>query len=94
MFVSFLNKLAAARAAAEVLGQKPSVISLLQKAKEESDRKNYPAKHHILQTLLEKHPEQFYQDSEQGDIVGITHRSGFRLHMPRRLLPTNVEKRQ
>lgn len=91
MFDSFLNKVAAANAASEMIRRGPSVVEQLLQAKAESDRKNWPAKHSILRKLLEKNPEQFTQDSEQGSIVGLTHTtSGFKIHAPRVLLPRQL----
>lgn len=63
------------------------VVSALRTAKQESDRRNYVAKHRILRALLRQYPDQFQIDSRQGDIVGLTHNSGFRLHAPAHVLP-------
>lgn len=62
------------------------VLQLLA-AKQESDRRNYKAKHHILQRLTAMNPAAFKVDSQKGGIVGLTHQpSGFRMHAPRNAL--------
>jgi len=64
-----------------------SLRSLLA-AKAESDRRNYAAKHAILRNMILQEPSNFEIDSEDGGIVGLTHRNGFRIHIPRTALPT------
>jgi hypothetical protein len=64
----------------------PVITSLLE-AKAESDRGNYPAKHKILQALLLSRPGEFTVDSREGNIIGLTHISGFRIHAPYYILP-------
>ena len=88
MFGSFLTKVAAAQASADIVGRPPTIVEQLLQAKAESDRKNWSAKHQILWRLLEQNPEQFIQDSDEGHVVGLTHvNSGFKIHAPRILLP-------
>ena len=71
---------------------KPRVIQELLKAKSESDRRNYRAKDEILRRLIRENPDHFRTDSSTGSIVGLTHRSGFRIHMPRKALPVILKK--
>lgn len=66
------------------------IIDQLRQAKVESDRRNWQAKHRILRSLLMKRPTEFWIDSDEGEILGITHRSGFKFHLPRRVVPTNI----
>ena len=57
-------------------------LEVLQKAKAQSDRKNYGAKRHLLSGLFDAAPEDFYLDGDRkGKYVGVTHRpTGFRIH--------------
>ena len=55
----------------------------LKRAKAESDRGNYRAKHQILSDLLDRHPGEFVQDSAQGHMIGLTHTpTSFKIHAP------------
>lgn len=65
------------------------VIDDLKEAKRESDRKNYKGKHRLMRQVLSEHPGEFHIDSEQGHFVGIQHKSGFRMHLPRNVVPTD-----
>jgi hypothetical protein len=59
-------------------------VSKLLKAKAYSDVKQYDAKHSILHEMISKDPQDFYIDSEQGNIYGLTHSpTGFKIHVPR-----------
>ncbi len=80
------------KAAVAVTGRKPKSrpLRLLLKAKSESDRRNYKAKHSILKQLMYEDPKAFHVDSESRGVVGLTHRSGFRIHAPRRVVPHPV----
>jgi hypothetical protein len=62
-------------------------LALLLRAKAESDRRNWAAKHRLLRDLLVRRPEDFVVDSVAGDIAGLTHRSGFRIHLPLKAFP-------
>lgn len=64
-----------------------AALPILLKAKAESDRKNYRAKAALLRQLMEQSPHDFEIDSEEGPIVGLTHKSGFRIHLPRKAVP-------
>lgn len=64
------------------------VMSALRQVKVESDRRNWNAKHKTLRDLIEKFPKDFKMDSDQGHIIGITHKSGFRFHLPRQVAPS------
>jgi DNA polymerase Ligase (LigD)/Helicase conserved C-terminal domain/SNF2-related domain len=59
------------------------VLADLKRAKAESDRGNYKAKHQILSKLLDEHPGAFVQDSTSGSMIGLTHpATGFKIHAP------------
>jgi hypothetical protein len=70
------------------------LIGRLLKAKEHSDRGNYPAKHAVLRSLLRENPRSFRIDSRRGGMVGLTHESGFRIHMPAAALPDEFRATQ
>lgn len=68
-----------------------SDLRALGRAKTESDRKNYAAKHEIMRRLIVNNPQSFVVDSQQGNIGGITHTpTMFRLHMPMSAVPTEI----
>ncbi len=69
----------------QTLAEKAAHASLhrLIEAKRESDRRNYRAKHAIIKHLIASEPDNFHVDSEHGGIVGLTHSTGFRIHVPR-----------
>ena len=55
----------------------------LKKAKAESDRRNYKAKHQIISRLLDQRPGEFVQDSTGQGMIGLTHKpTGFKIHAP------------
>lgn len=61
----------------------PLLARLLQ-AKQYSDQRDYGNKHHVLRQLITERPDEFMIDSEQGDIVGLTHKpTGFKIHAHR-----------
>jgi ADP-ribose pyrophosphatase YjhB (NUDIX family) len=73
--------------------QRPAagILAQLLKAKGESDRKNYPAKHDLLRRLIKESPGEFRIDSEEGGIYGLTHApTGFKIHMPRAAAPPEL----
>lgn len=73
--------------------KRPRVLPRLLEAKRQSDRRNYGAKHSILRELIHQHPKAFKVDSERHGVVGLTHKpTGFRIHMPRRALPTLLQR--
>jgi len=62
-------------------------VSKLLKAKAYSDVKEYDAKHSILHEMISKDPQDFYIDSERGNIYGLTHTpTGFKIHVPRNVV--------
>ena len=72
---------------------KASPIQSLLKAKEYSDVRDYPKKIAILRSLIQERPSEFYVDSREGNIIGITHRpTGFRIHMPYSAYPGQNSK--
>lgn len=63
------------------------VIALLRRAKQHSDlgtADGYAAKAAILRDLIRRDPTAWAVDSQQPHTVGLTHRTGFRFHLPRR----------
>lgn len=70
----------------------PSVLDMLIRAKQESDRRNYSAKHRILRTLLQNRPHEFVVDSSLDGIIGITHKpTNFKIHIPRNVIPEEFQ---
>jgi hypothetical protein len=70
------------------------VLQKLLDAKRLSDVRDYKGKHQRLRQLIDKYPDDFFVDSMQGDIVGVTHRpTGFRMHAPIRVLPSSLRGR-
>lgn len=70
-----------------------NILEELLRAKEESDRGNYGAKHEILRKLIIAHPEQFILDSEEKGIYGVTHiPTGFQIHMLQSASPTELAR--
>jgi 8-oxo-dGTP pyrophosphatase MutT (NUDIX family) len=69
------------------------ILADLKRAKAESDRKNYSAKHAILAKLLSERPNEFIQDSAEDGIVGLTHiGTNFRIHAPRKVVGSRLTK--
>jgi hypothetical protein len=88
---------AAEAAIAAVTGFKarhrPRALTQLLKAKMESDRHRYEAKHSIMRDLIRDKPSDFHQDSEDKGIVGVTHHpTGFRMHLPKTVVPVTLKK--
>ena len=73
----------------EALTKKAEELSRLQqllRAKMESDRKNYEAKHQILRELIDQYPDEFVIDSPEGRYQGTTHTpTKFKMHGPRNI---------
>jgi len=69
------------------------VIDELHAVKAESDRRNWPAKHARLHALMKSSPDDWYIDSADNGIVGVTHKTGYRFHMPRHRIPDAVRQR-
>ena len=68
--------------------QAPITIDKLKKIKELSDDKRYGAKANELRKLILSRPSEFYIDSEEGNILGLTHRpTNFKFHLPREIYP-------
>jgi len=66
-----------------------SKLDQLLQAKAESDRRNYKAKHAIMRKLIAAAPAEFMIDSMADGLVGLTHiPTGFRMHLPIKVLPT------
>lgn len=62
-------------------------LAELKKAKAYSDVKQYDAKHQIVYQLVKDNPNEFFIDSEEGDLLGLTHElTGFRIHVPRKVI--------
>ncbi len=59
----------------------------LLKAKSESDKEQYHHKQMRLRKLMTAHPEDFFINSKEDQIYGITHKpTGFRMHLPKHVL--------
>jgi hypothetical protein len=59
------------------------VLDTLRQAKQHSDARNWTAKINILRSLMESRPQDWVIDGDrQGHAIGVTHRSGFRFHLP------------
>lgn len=62
----------------------PTPVDLLRQAKAHSDRGDYGAKTQIVRDLIRRNPAAWRVDSELPPrFLGLTHSSGFRIHMPR-----------
>jgi hypothetical protein len=62
----------------------PQLIRLLLDLKGASDRRDYDRKHSLARMLIRQHPDQFLVDSEEREIMGVTHQpTGFQFHLPR-----------
>ena len=70
-------------------------LKKLIEAKGHSDKSDYESKNKVLKELMAKHPQHFKVDSSlNAKYVGLTHKpTGFRIHAPRFLVPTSVEKK-
>lgn len=67
-------------------------LKLLLKAKEHSDHKQYGEKKKIMALLMHHNPAEFIVDSG-GRMSGITHvPTGFRMHVPRNIIPSGVQR--
>jgi len=72
---------------ASQFGVMMATLDELKKAKQYSDAKQYDQKHQLVYDMVKKTPHEFYIDSEDGDIVGITHAStGFKMHIPKSVI--------
>jgi hypothetical protein len=66
----------------------------LRMLKARSDERRYREKAKIARQLIEQSPEDFYEDSSERGIVGLTHApTGFRFHLPRHVLGGMVMER-
>jgi len=73
---------------------KERALDNLLAAKKHSDNRQYKYKHEILALMLARNPKDFYIDSDDGGIVGITHEpTKFKIHIPKKLVPSKVEKK-
>lgn len=57
-------------------------LDALSEVKARSDLQNYAGKHLMLRQLIAKDPAAWRIDSRRGNMVGLTHRSGYRFHAP------------
>jgi hypothetical protein len=72
---------------ASQFGLMAATLNELKKAKQYSDVKQYEQKHQLVYDMVKKTPHEFYIDSEDGDIVGLTHAStGFKMHIPKSVI--------
>lgn len=64
-----------------------SALSDLKKAKQYSDVKQYDQKHQLVHQLVRSNPSEFFIDSENKGILGLTHQAtGFRIHVPKKVV--------
>lgn len=64
-----------------------SILNDLKKAKSYSDARKYEDKHLLMRRLMSDAPDDFMVDSENADIIGITHiPTGFRMHLPKTVI--------
>ncbi len=71
--------------------QGASPLQILLQAKQLSDQKDYHGKHQRLRMLMDRYPDDFFVDSVNNDIAGITHRpTNFKVHVPIRVLPNKL----
>lgn len=74
---------------------KRDMLEQLLKAKAESDRKNYGSKQAIMRNLLKSNADEFYIDSEEGGIAGLTHEpTNFKMHLPFEAIENRKELRR
>jgi hypothetical protein len=64
------------------LKQASDTLTQLRLAKQHSDAGRYPEKTALLRGLIQSDPAAWQVDSVQGLNVGITHRTGWRFHLP------------
>jgi hypothetical protein len=63
---------------------KGPILKQLLLAKQHSDKRDYVVKHQIMKRLMRDNKQDFYVDSTEGNIYGVTHKpTGFRIHVPR-----------
>lgn len=73
---------------------KEKALDNLLDAKKHSDNRQYKYKHEILALMMAKSPKDFYVDSDDGSIVGLTHApTRFKIHVPKKFVPSKVEKK-
>lgn len=62
-------------------------VERLLKAKAFSDAKQYDSKHLLMRKMLEETPDDFVIDSQNKDIIGLTHTpTGFQMHLPKKVI--------
>jgi len=67
---------------------KSSILLKLLAAKGSSDNRDYAKKHSIMRELMTQRPADFEREPPEKGIQGITHKpTGFRLHLPQRVVP-------
>jgi len=64
-----------------------TTIEKLHFIKAESDRHHYEVKARELRTMIEAAPQDWTIDSEADGLTGVTHKSGYRFHMPHTAVP-------
>lgn len=72
---------------AETKKSQDASVDELKKVKRLSDAKQYQAKHHLLRTLMGRHPAGWEVGQDKGMASVKNKRTGFRYHMPKRALP-------
>ena len=79
-----LTKRSAVIPGVTLISEQKSPLSVMLRAKAESDRGNFSRKHAIMRRLLQDKYNEFVVDSEDGRFVGLTHiPTNFKMHLPR-----------
>lgn len=69
-------------------------VNKLKQAKRHSDKKEYQTKARIVINLMKRNPDDFFVDSEEKGIVGLTHKpSGFQIHLKNVQIPGNLKRK-
>lgn len=72
-----------------------NALVALQKAKVESDRRNYDAKHALVRQAIADEPHNFIIDSEANGVAGLTHvPTSFQIHLPSTVVPDALRARK
>ena len=83
------------RQSADICSEKAAaspVMDSLRQAKTYSDRKQYDRKHAIVRKLMESSNKDWTVDDDTKKHKGVTHASGFKLHVPGTIIPAAVKK--
>lgn len=69
-------------------------LQALKALKASSDKRDYRNKHRMARMLIRQFPDEFYIDSEEPGITGITHSpTNFRFHLPVEVVPPDMHRK-